>query len=253
MVQTGPTIDLSLAPEVIEEGVWSLDGNFLELNNFPFRADHFAEIRNDGSLFFYDRFGPSTPGGRISLNREVCTSTSNIVAADDNNFDSDVENNEIGNPQNQLCVDSDGDGWGWDGSASCRVDASNQPAGAPPPQDSCDYSDADLFAGWGWNSVTQESCPPIGVADDNSDNNNGGTSDVLTDSCDYSDAASHGGWGWNPVTRESCPPQNQSVPVDSGPTQTQPGPIDMGCSYADAASHGGWGWNPVTLESCPPL
>lgn len=69
---------------------------------------------------------------------------------------------------------------------------------APVVADACDYSTADLFAGWGWNSVTQESCPPL--SEDQADQS------AAASNCDYTNADSFAGWGWNPVTRESCPP-----------------------------------------------
>lgn len=44
----------------------------------------------------------------------------------------------------------------------------------------CDYSDADLYDGWGWNAATQQGCPP----EDNPDNATDGlnTDDQQTDS-----------------------------------------------------------------------
>ena len=44
------------------------------------------------------------------------------------------------------CVDSDGDGWGWDGSNSCKID---------PSEYVCVDADGD---GWGWNGFS--SCRP---------------------------------------------------------------------------------------------
>jgi hypothetical protein len=87
--------------------------------------------------------------------------------------------------------------------------------------DNCDYSQAANNFGYGWNPVTQQSCPPV---DDNGD-------------CDYSQAASNFGYGWNPVTQQSCPPID-----DNG-----------NCDYSQAANNFGYGWNPVTQQSCPPI
>jgi len=64
------------------------------------------------------------------------------------------------------CVDTDGDGWGWDGFRSCRLDARL-----------CIDSDGD---GWGWNGV--ETCTPT------------------ASECVDTDGD---GWGWNGV--KSCP------------------------------------------------
>jgi hypothetical protein len=52
----------------------------------------------------------------------------------------------------------------------------------------CDYSNASNNGGWGWNPVTNSSCPP---AHDQG-------------YCDFSNAANSNGWGWNPVTCQSC-------------------------------------------------
>ena len=56
-------------------------------------------------------------------------------------------------------------------------------------QGSCDYSNAANSGGWGWNSATNSSCPPV--------NNNGGY-------CDFSNADHNDGWGWNAATGQSC-------------------------------------------------
>ncbi len=54
----------------------------------------------------------------------------------------------------------------------------------------CDYSDADSNGGYGWNSVTNKSCPPRG-----------------DEHCDYTDAANNNGWGWDSEAGRSCPPR----------------------------------------------
>lgn len=54
----------------------------------------------------------------------------------------------------------------------------------------CDYSDASSNSGFGWNPVTEMSCPP--------------RSD---DDCDYSAASSNNGWGWDAEAGKSCPPR----------------------------------------------
>ena len=51
-------------------------------------------------------------------------------------------------------VDSDGDGWGWENNQSCRVGAGSASA------NNCDYSDASVNNGWGWDSVNGVSCEP---------------------------------------------------------------------------------------------
>jgi len=90
----------------------------------------------------------------------------------------------------------------------------------------CDYSDADLYGGWGWNATINESCPP-------SDNFNDETSIAQ---CIDSDGD---GYGWN--GSETC------TPATSSPT------LNSGCDYSDANLYGGWGWNTETNQSCAPL
>jgi hypothetical protein len=128
----------------------------------------------------------------------------------------------------------------------------------------CDYSNADISNGWGWNAVTRQSCEPltdIPTAVDNCDYSNAaqfdgwgwdpvaGQSCAPQDNCDYSNAAISGGWGWNPVAAESCPPLNTPLT-----TPLTTGSVPAGaCDYSNAAAYDGWGWNAVTRESCPPL
>lgn len=74
----------------------------------------------------------------------------------------------------------------------------------------CDYTDAASFAGWGWNSTTEESCAPL----DSETSDTETLSVIVTDpDCDYTDAASFAGWGWNSITDASCPPPGE---LDSG-------------------------------------
>lgn len=54
-----------------------------------------------------------------------------------------------------ACIDTDGDGWGWDGSNSCLIENFTPTAGA------CVDSDGD---GWGWNGI--ETCLLDGNNDD---------------------------------------------------------------------------------------
>jgi len=98
-------------------------------------------------------------------------------------------------------------------------------------QGSCDYSGADQYGGWGWNSVTLESCPPL---------------EVITpiNNCDYSNAEQFGGWGWDPVAQTSCAPNEIVAPV--------PVNNDAQCDYSNAHLYDGWGWNSILGESCPP-
>ncbi len=117
------------------------------------------------------------------------------------------------------------------------------PTGTEPAvvnNNQCDYSSADAHDGWGWNSVTRTSCPPVSESS--------GTDPVeteVTDGCDYSNAGLDG-WGWNPVTRTSC------APLTSGTGNVPENTESDNCDYSSAGSDG-WGWNPVSLMSCPPL
>lgn len=86
---------------------------------------------------------------------------------------------------------------------------------------SCDYSEAALNDGWGWNAEASESCAPR--------------------ECDYTAAADNNGWGWDPVAQQSCPPI------------TEPDMDQADCDYSNASNNNGWGWNPVTLLSCAPI
>ena len=73
-----------------------------------------------------------------------------------------------------TCVDNDGDGWGWTGTASCRIGGNNSSAGA------CVDSDGD---GWGWDGTA--SCRI----------DSGTTSGACIDT-------DGDGWGWDGV--QSC-------------------------------------------------
>lgn len=93
---------------------------------------------------------------------------------------------------NGPCVDTDGDGWGWNGSASCIVSGGAQDfTGAPNNRSSnsgaCVDSDGD---GWGWNGTS--SCIPGGstraLATTGSNGSSG--SGVCVDS-------DGDGWGWD--------------------------------------------------------
>lgn len=99
----------------------------------------------------------------------------------------------------------------------------------------CDYSNADVYGGWGWNASLGQSCEPLAVNTD--------LTTRVDDNCNYSYASLHGGWGWNAETQESCPPVN--APVVSGTSDN--------CDYSNAALNGGWGWDPVARQSCEPV
>lgn len=96
-------------------------------------------------------------------------------------------------------------------------------------ESNCDYSNASIYDGWGWDPVAGISCEPIDAGP--------------TDNCDYSDAGMFDGWGWDATTGQSCEPIG--TPSDTSE--------DPNCDYTNAAANQYWGWNPVTGMSCPPL
>ncbi len=109
----------------------------------------------------------------------------------------------------QVCTDSDGDGWGWDGTASCRVSTVAQSA--------CDDPDGD---GYGWDGqatciagqAAQAASPAAPVV-------------VPGSQCVDDDGD---GWGWNGVAscrtddatsgQGTTPPVGNSSPVSTGGT-----------------------------------
>lgn len=87
----------------------------------------------------------------------------------------------------------------------------------PVVPENCDYIDAVLHDGWGWNESTGESCEPIpGLSIDfyvslyEATEVDATYDEIIgllrVDYCDYSEANSHNGYGWNNVLLESCPP-----------------------------------------------
>jgi len=122
------------------------------------------------------------------------------------------------------CLDSDGDGWGFNEylGASCNVEQLSESA--------CDYSNADLYGGWGWNSTTSQSCAPLENV----------VNTEPTAQCIDSDGD---GYGWDGTA--SCVPES-TTPV------TNPS-ANSNCDYSDAVLYGGWGWNATANQSCAPL
>ncbi len=155
------------------------------------------------------------------------------------------------------CVDTDGDGWGWDGVASCLVENRTSPAS------DCIDTDGD---GWGWNGV--DSCFVAGSNPAANTAGNTASAECIdpdgdgwgwngTDSCLVDQGAASvttaptaavcvdtdgDGWGWNGV--DSCLVGSTSA-VGNTPTDTSP--VASACVDADGD---GWGWNGVA--SCVP-
>jgi len=94
------------------------------------------------------------------------------------------------------CIDTDGDGWGWDGTASCLVSASTAPADEPSLETlPCIDDDGD---GWGWDGTA--SC----FASASASSVEEPSFDTLTCIDDDGD-----GWGWQqpagrPDLGQSC-------------------------------------------------
>ena len=103
------------------------------------------------------------------------------------------------------------------------------PTGSSAGEVNCDYSNASIYDGWGWDPVAGTSCEPIDAGP--------------TDNCDYSNAGMFDGWGWNATTGQSCKPVGAPYDISEDPN----------CDYTNAPVNQGWGWNPITGRSCPPL
>lgn len=96
------------------------------------------------------------------------------------------------------CVDDDGDGWGWDGSKSCRIEHFNNHTNHSNTfHNSCIDDDGD---GWGWDG--QQSCRVDGSASINSHSHN-----CVDDDGD--------GWGWD--GNGSCR-MHSAINSDGGPS-----------------------------------
>ncbi len=105
-----------------------------------------------------------------------------------------------------ACVDSDGDGYGWNGVATCSVDAP-----APAADSSCIDTDGD---GFGWNGVS--TCLV------------GGSSTPTQSSGECVDSDGDG-YGWNATTLTSCLVSGSGLQND-GDNLTGSGSADMGNS-----------------------
>lgn len=94
----------------------------------------------------------------------------------------------------------------------------------------CDYTDADLYAGWGWDPVASASCAPLSES-------GGGIVSGGPTICQFASSDPDGdGWGWE---------NDASCKVDAGSGgEEQPGGL---CIDTDGD---GWGWNGVA--SCVP-
>ena len=154
--------------------------------------------------------------------------TSDFFATDHVDDQSSAGSNNVPETQPESlqtsCLDPDGDGWGWDGTASCRVDSQNQSDGtdisddavaadaAPGLSNACLDDDGD---GWGWD----------GTASCRVDSQIQGSAPHISNACVDDDGD---GWGWDGTAScrvgergaESVP--GSATESDSVPTVNNP-------------------------------
>lgn len=155
---------------------------------------------NQWQLVFEQEFTgpePNQPGGRDYTSSSF---------AGNNQFLSTVENEVI----NIRCGPVQANNNGPEGNAN-----------------SCDYTDAALYGGWGWDATTSQSCAPL----DNVINTPPTTQCVDTDG---------DGWGWDGTA--TC---TLEAATNTG--------ADSDCDYSDAHLYGGWGWNAAASQCCAHL
>lgn len=129
------------------------------------------------------------------LNPGVAAGTALLIAA------SMLTLNPAAAQSSGACIDTDNDGWGWDGSQSCIVGQSSSSAGA------CVDEDGD---GWGWDG--QNSCR-IGDSDSSATSAGSTSAECVDDDGD--------GWGWNGSS--SCQLSSSTTPATNpvtSPTNT---------------------------------
>jgi len=102
----------------------------------------------------------------------------------------------------------------------------------------CDYSEADVNNGFGFDADTGASCQPL-------------ESEALPNVCDYSEAAQNGGYGYNHSTGQSCAPLQLPVGLPEFYTTTESLDTEFAsdptflriqksfCEIGDAATGGG--------------
>lgn len=145
--------------------------------SFVSPATNLVDDRGSGRVFLHDRTNGITT--RVSDRSGTVISANGIVVNYDDNatvYGYSLGSAEPG-PLASECVDSDGDGWGWDGTNSCIVTSP-----VTPPESRC-VDTPPLNDGWGWNGAESCRIAPVTL--------------VCVDSVPLND-----GWGWNGV--ESC-------------------------------------------------
>lgn len=114
------------------------------------------------------------------------------------------------------CVDTDGDGWGWDGVSSCLVESVVSTCIDSPP----------VGDGWGWDGV--QSCRVTGAEEASNRTEDNAAACVDSDG---------DGWGWNGV--ESCLVTGLQPPTEM---------VETGVSDCIDLDGDGWGWDGT--QSC---
>ncbi len=174
------------------------DITFLTENTIPASAG--TENLSDVTAHLYTRgweigqFGVLDSGAVVNFSRPGFATEKGYIFIEETSRNSDNENivSEFSHcyirgdnaplRATGYCVDFDGDGVGWNGTAVCEV---------VPVDANCDYRHAAVGSnvGWGYNTVTGESCPPIGNP----------TPYMPIDEC-----IGRGEFGWNEFRQESC-------------------------------------------------
>lgn len=139
------------------------------------------------------------------------------LVQESNSNSSQRSNTVAGRSEPAACIDSDGDGWGWNGVSSCRIAEVGRSAPVQIDNASTKDLNPNVFSaaaadcidtdgdGWGWNGVSscrivageRASSAQIGDADVNSLN----SSVLNTPAADCIDTDGDG-WGWDGVS--SC-------------------------------------------------
>ncbi len=153
------------------EGNWSILNS--EITQGPLSDYKYVEEVSDSETRFW----------KSSEEYDVCNEIpagayEHVDAADLTCIDTDgdgwgwdgVDSCEVEKTTPNTCIDSDGDGWGWDGENSCRIEPTT------PDSNTCIDSDGD---GWGWDG--ENSCRIEPTAPD-------------SNTCIDSDGD---GWGWD--------------------------------------------------------
>lgn len=122
------------------------------------------------------------------------------------------------NDPSSVCMDTApfDDDWGWDGSQSCRLSASNPGSDTdqPDPSDDATCIDSPPFDDqWGWNGTASCLLTDNQGTGDNPDDDTGSTADCI-DTAPFDDI-----WGWNGT--QSCL-LSDSSPTDSGSDPVTP-------------------------------